>query len=194
MKGCFPRIADHFIFFSALFLTRWVDLGTAGLFVPCVEKFYCHPETIAIPWGKLSVEEGFRLPSIFYDFKFLSSFKGGGSDDLGWALEWLLMTERRPRPRCTRLSAESEKSLLSTTLILLSGFERENSWPLPLILQSGMTLLGFSRSNYYNFAFIWHSYFVPGSGSFKDLNGHRAVKSEIVPSFSNVDKYSSYFG
>lgn len=194
MKGCFPRIADHLIFFSALF---WQDEWTwaqRGCLFPVWKSFYCHPETIAIPWGKLSVEEGFRLPSIFYDFKFLSSFKGGGSDDLGWALEWLLMTERRPRRRCTRLSTESEKSLLSTTLILHGGFERENSWPLPLILQSGMTLLGFSRSNYCNFAFIWHSYFVPGSGSFKDLNGHRAVKSEIVPSFSNVDKYSSYFG
>lgn len=138
--GCFPRIADHLVFFSALFLTRWVDLGTAGLFVPlCGKVFYCHLETIAIPWGKLSVEEGFRLPSIFYDFKFLSSFKGGGSDDLGWACECLLMTERR----CTRLSAQSEKSLLSTTLILHSRFEWEKQLTLATYSSKHDDFIGF---------------------------------------------------
>lgn len=108
---------------------------------PVWKSFYCHLETIAIPWGKLSVEEDFRLPSIFYDFKFLSSFKGVGSDDLGWACECLLMTERR----CTRLSAQSEKSLLSTTLILHSRFEWEK--------QLTITILILYYTNYYNFAF-----------------------------------------
>lgn len=106
---------------------------------PVWKSFYCHLETIAIPWGKLSVEEGFRLPSIFYDFKFLSSFKGGGSDDLGWACECLLMTERR----CTRLSAQSEKSLLSTTLILHSRFEWEKQLTLATYSSKHDDFIGF---------------------------------------------------
>lgn len=133
--------------------------------------------------------EGLSSPSL--SFMTLNSSRLSKAADpmvLGGPVEWLLMTERRPRRRCTRLSAESEKTSLSTTLSLHSRFERgeKNNWPLPLFLD----FIGFLTVKLQSFLLLFDAVILPAS--FKAFNGRRAVKSEIVLAFSNTDKYRSY--
>lgn len=169
--GCFPRIADHLVFFSALFLTRWVDLGTAGLFVPlCGKVFTAISKQLPFPEANWVWRRAFVSLLSFMTLNSSRLSKSGGSEDLGWACECLLMTERRLRRWCTRLSAESEKSLLSTTLILHSRFECEKQLTLATYSSKRDDFIGFLTVKLLRFCF-WRSYFVLGSGSFKALNG-----------------------
>lgn len=102
--GCFPLIADHLVFFSALFLTRWVDLGTAGLFVPlCGKVFTAISKQLPFPEANWVWRRAFVSPLSFMTLNSSRLSKSGGSEDHGWAYECLLMTERRLRRRCTRL-------------------------------------------------------------------------------------------
>lgn len=123
VRGCFPQIADHIALFSVLFSTRRAEQGTGGSIVPPRGKvFVAVLKQLDIPRGKLSVEEGFPLPLVFYDFKFLSAFKGGGCDDLGWACECALndRTDGGAAP-----SYQSKvRTFLSTALNLHCGCER----------------------------------------------------------------------
>jgi len=135
--GCVRQIADHLVFICAQFLTRRVDLGTAWLFVPLRGKvFTAISKQLPFPEANWVWRRAFVSPLSFMTLNSFSSFKG---DDLGWACECLLMTERR----CTRLSAQSEKSLLSTTLILHSRFEWEKQLTLATYSSKHDDFIGF---------------------------------------------------
>lgn len=167
---------------------RRVELGTAGSIVHRVESFCCRSETIAHSLRQIKCGGGFSsplrllwlwIPLSFQRRRMRRSWVGLREYPLNDRTDGGAAPSYRPKVR----------TFLSTALNPHSASERAEP-----SLQSRPTLLGFSRSNDYNFGFIWRGYFVPSFDSLKAMNGHSAVKSEIVPSFSNVDKYSTKFG
>lgn len=101
ITGCFPLIADHLafllcpvFFFFFFWQDEWTEAQSAALFVPpCAKVFTAIPKQLPFPEANRVWRRAFVSLSIFYDFKFLSSFKGGGSDGLGWAC-WMTLNDR----------------------------------------------------------------------------------------------------
>lgn len=89
--GCFPQIADHLVFFSALFLTRWVDLGTAGLFVPlCGKVFTAISKQLPFPEANWVWRRAFVSPLSFMTLNSSRLSKSGGS----WVGLWMPLNDR----------------------------------------------------------------------------------------------------
>lgn len=141
ITGCFPLIADHLAFLLCpvfFFLTRWVDWSTvcSSVCSPCGKVFTAIPKQLPFPEANWVWKRAFVSPSIFYDFKFLSSFKGGRSNGLGWAC-WMTLNDRAQakavmHPLIGRKWEDFAFHHIKSSQWIWAG--GKNNWPLPLFL------------------------------------------------------------